>query len=57
MKVFYYNLSHKEFWDGWIVLWDGKNTYWHDGMIASNGYEKRPDKRKGCGFFYYIGEL
>jgi len=20
---------------GFIVLWDGQNTYWHDGMIPS----------------------
>lgn len=57
MKVFYYNLSRKNIWDGWIVLWDGENTYWTEEMKPSCGYNKRPDKSCKTGFFFYVGEL
>jgi hypothetical protein len=58
MSVFYYNPSPKRVWDGWIVLWDGENTYWTEEMKPSGGYSVRPDKRKPNGrSFYYIGEL
>ena len=58
MKVFYYNFNHTDIFEGWIVLWDGENTYWTEEMEPSSGYKYRPDKRKRLvGFFKYIGEL
>lgn len=47
-------------WEGtdnlWIVLWDGKNTYW---PRPSSGYPKRPwmRKRTDLGQFHLIGDL
>lgn len=37
MKVLLYE-SHCD-WLHQLVLWDGENTYWHDGMKPSSGYK------------------
>ena len=43
-----------------IVLWDGENTYWHEGMEASGGYTAL-EVGKVCpithGRFTFVGVL
>lgn len=47
--------NHKELM--WIVLWDGKNTYWLDDWSRpSSGYELTLKQMKRRGYFY-VGEL
>lgn len=62
MTLWFYSFYSRKplLWDGWLVLFDGENTYWHDGMMPSSGYEKLKTKKKyetQCGTFFYIGEF
>lgn len=44
-----YRSSKLWFDSSYIVLWDGKNTYWCDEMYASSGYKMslKDMKRRG----------
>jgi hypothetical protein len=53
MSVWFYDYA--EFGAGWLVLFDGQNTYWDDDMNASSGYSI--ESLKANGRFVYIGEL
>lgn len=55
MKVYIWEFSNYNY----VVLYDGKNTYWSDKMIPSGGYTKM--RKNICSItesrFVYIGEL
>lgn len=60
MSVWFYTINGEAInWDGWIVLFDGENTYWSEEMRPSVGHPKLRYKTtyKGLGVFTYIGEL
>ncbi len=61
MSVWFYNFKSKNprLWEGWIVLFDGENTYWSEEMKPSCGYVGLKAKTfvASAGIFYYIGEL
>lgn len=58
MKVLLWGYGESENTDFmWIVLWDGKHTYWMDDLSKpSGGYECNLKQMQGRGYFY-VGEL
>lgn len=60
MSVWFYTYKSRKrlLWDGWIVLFDGSNTYWTEEMRPSGGYSESKLKRgSDFGVFIRLGEL
>lgn len=56
--LYFFKHSKQNIWDGWIVLFDGENTYWTPEMIPSVNYKlKGSSYASSIGQFNYIGEL